>query len=61
MRTFRSFEHLFTVELIRHTTREMAPLSTNYFNALIERMEKVRDEQVASIEKAAEMCAKSIR
>ncbi|MVA56493.1 sugar isomerase domain-containing protein [Agrobacterium vitis] len=38
----------------------MAPLSTNYFNALIERMEKVRDGQAASIEKAAEMCAKSI-
>ncbi|QOL79411.1 sugar isomerase domain-containing protein [Pseudooceanicola spongiae] len=38
----------------------MAPLSTRYFNTLIERMEKVRDTQCEAIEKAAEMCARSI-
>jgi len=38
----------------------MAPLSTHYFNRLIERLEKVRDDQAASIEKAAELCARSI-
>jgi uncharacterized phosphosugar-binding protein len=38
----------------------MAPLSTRYFNTLIERLEKVRDEQADAIEKAAEMCARSI-
>ena len=38
----------------------MAALSTRYFNTLIERLEKVRDAQANSIEKAANMCAKSI-
>ncbi|QND46139.1 SIS domain-containing protein (plasmid) [Rhizobium lusitanum] len=38
----------------------MSHLSTRYFDTLIERLSKVRDEQAASIEKAAELCAKSI-
>jgi uncharacterized phosphosugar-binding protein len=38
----------------------MAPLSTRYFDTLIERLEKVRDEQAAAIEQAAELCARSI-
>ena len=38
----------------------MTQLSTQYFDTLIDRLAKVRDEQAASIEKAAEMCAKSI-
>jgi uncharacterized phosphosugar-binding protein len=38
----------------------MTAVSTRYFNALIERMEKVRDAQAASIEQAADLCAKSI-
>jgi uncharacterized phosphosugar-binding protein len=39
---------------------DMSQLSTRYFDTLIERLEKVRDEQAVAIEKAAEMCAKSI-
>ncbi len=38
----------------------MTTLTDRYFNTLIERLAKVRDEQAASIGKAAEMCAKSI-
>lgn len=38
----------------------MTALSTRYFNTLIERLEKVRDQQVAAIDKAAERCARSI-
>lgn len=38
----------------------MEPVSTRYFNAMIERMEKVRDEQAKSIDKAAALCARSI-
>jgi len=38
----------------------MEPVSTRYFNAMIERMEKVRDEQAKSIDAAAALCAKSI-
>jgi uncharacterized phosphosugar-binding protein len=38
----------------------MEPVSTRYFNAMIERMEKVRDEQADSIDRAADLCAKSI-
>jgi uncharacterized phosphosugar-binding protein len=38
----------------------MTAVSTRYFNALIERLEKVRDEQATAIERAAELCARSI-
>lgn len=38
----------------------MEPVSTRYFNAMIERMEKVRDEQADAIDKAAALCARSI-
>ena len=38
----------------------MEPVSTRYFNAMIERMEKVRDEQAKAIDAAAALCAKSI-
>ena len=38
----------------------MTTLTDRYFNTLIERLAKVRDEQAASIGKAAEMCAISI-
>jgi len=38
----------------------MEPVSTRYFNAMIERMQKVRDEQAKSIDSAAALCAKSI-
>ena len=38
----------------------MEPVSTRYFNAMIERMEKVRDEQANAIDRAAALCAKSI-
>ena len=38
----------------------MEPVSTRYFNAMIERMEKVRDEQADAIDRAAALCAKSI-
>ncbi|HWU62810.1 MAG TPA: SIS domain-containing protein [Ensifer sp.] len=38
----------------------MTTLTDRYFNTLIERLAKVRDEQAISIGKAAEMCAKSI-
>jgi uncharacterized phosphosugar-binding protein len=38
----------------------MDTISTRYFNTLIERLEKVRDAQTALIDKAAEMCSKSI-
>jgi uncharacterized phosphosugar-binding protein len=38
----------------------MEPVSTRYFNAMIERMEKVRDEQAKAIDAAASLCAKSI-
>jgi uncharacterized phosphosugar-binding protein len=38
----------------------MTVLSIRYFDTLIERLAKVRDEQAEAIEKAAELCAKSI-
>lgn len=38
----------------------MESVSTRYFNAMIERMEKVRDEQAKAIDAAAALCAKSI-
>lgn len=38
----------------------MEQLSTRYFNTLIERLEKVRDAEAAAIDKAAELCARSI-
>ncbi|MCB1444723.1 MAG: SIS domain-containing protein [Rhizobiaceae bacterium] len=38
----------------------MEPISTRYFNSLIERLETVRDNQAGSIDRAAEMCARSI-
>ena len=38
----------------------MEPISTRYFNSLIERLETVRDNQAGCIDRAAEMCARSI-